>query len=130
MSNDKTTTDQAREWMREIEDVDRFRGHRFLPPQAIVRKVPALRSQDGKGYEATAHVRYFFGSGGVAYVTEWDLETGEAFGWVTLHGDEGELGYFSLHEYGTARRGLMPSVERDLWFKPRPLKDCKEVRAS
>lgn len=120
--------DPSGPWIEKVRRIDRtMRGHAFLPLD-IARKIPALWSQDGKGMEAMAHVRYFGGGSAVWYVTEYDPATGEAFGWADLFGDSGELGYLSMEELGTLRvPPLNLPIERDCHWSPRPLSQCAEV---
>jgi hypothetical protein len=117
---------EAPEWLARVRGLDRIRGHEFMPA-AVLAALPPLYSQDGKGYDAVAQVRYFAGGAAVWYLTEIDAATGEAFGWADMFGDSGELGYCSLEELGTTRglRGM--PVELDCWFKPKPLRACEEV---
>lgn len=85
-----------------------------------------LGSQDGKNGDAKAIARFFFPMGAWTwYVTEANLQTGEAFG-VTINGSgEGEYGYFNLNELQSLRvKGF--SVERDICFTPTKLKDIKD----
>ena len=51
------------------------------------------------------------------YMTEYDPETGEAFGLV--RGDFDELGYFSIREFEDMnRRKGFEVIERDRYFRP------------
>ena len=94
---------------------------------AEIRKaLPALYSQEGKGWDAIAHVKFFSPySGWTWYATEFD---GEDLFFGLVQGHEQELGYFSLSELEslTAMNGKLPLVERDLYFRPVAL---SEVRA-
>ena len=57
------------------------------------------------------------------YVVESDGED-ECFGLVD--GFEVELGYFSLSELRQVTGPLGLRIERDLWFKPTPLRDLQQ----
>ena len=86
----------------------------------VVNRIPALRSQDGKGRNAIAYVK-FFHSTWTWYVTEWDPETGECFGLVVSDTEpEGELGYFSVLELASLMAHNY-AIERVEFFKPQPL---------
>jgi hypothetical protein len=90
----------------------------------LAKKLPALYSQDGKGYEAVAVVKFFCPWGSWTwYATEYDPEERMFFGLVDGH--ECELGNFSLDELESVRGPMGLKIERDLHWKPRPLKDCK-----
>lgn len=106
------------------------------------KKVPPLLAQDGKGDDAVAYVKIFsILSGWRWYITEYDPETGEAFGLVQGH--EVELGTFALNDpfpkdegYGGEDmqsqninfrgRYLCPPFERDLHFKPTTIGKIRE----
>ena len=94
-----------------------------LLTKKIEKSLPALYSQDGKGEEALAVVKFFHPmSNWTWYATEYDPETRIFFGLVVGH--ERELGNFSLDELESVKvRGL--GIERDLNWSPRPLKECK-----
>lgn len=113
-------------WLDAVRALDRRRGHAFITG-GILKSLPPLGSQDGKGLDAVARVRYFGGGVAVWYVTELDPETGEAFGWADLFGDSGELGYMDLGDLGTTIGRYLP-MERDIHWSPRPLSECEEVR--
>jgi hypothetical protein len=102
--------------MLEVEINKRRRGHRFRPPVADLRRVPALGATEGTP-DPVVRLHYFTGSWDW-YVLELDPETGQAFGLVD--GFERELGYFDLNELEAVSRGLT-IVERDLYWTPVPL---------
>ena len=97
-----------------------------LLTEAMLKKIPGLYAQEAKGQDAIAHLKLFGGSWSW-YITEINPETLEAFGKVySSMCPDGELGYMDLKEIAAIR--LPPfntGVERDLYFKPCPLKDCK-----
>lgn len=88
-----------------------------LLTQAILKKLPALYSQEDKpASEITIPVKFFGGGACTWYATEYDPESRIFFGFVTL-GDpqNAELGTFALDELKAVRFppfGL--SIERDL----------------
>ena len=92
-----------------------------LPAYRYIRAsdhVPPLGSEDG-----IARVKLFDPTGSWTwYISEYDPETRTAFGRV--HGFEDEYGYIDMKELVEARGRLGLPIERDLWFKPTPLKDC------
>lgn len=90
-----------------------------LLTKEIRKKIPALYAQDGKGGKAIADVKYFTPSSGWSwYATEFD---GEDTFFGLVEGFEKELGYFSLKELASVRGPLGLPIERDLYFKPKPL---------
>lgn len=90
-----------------------------LLTQEIKTKLPELYTQEEKGLDAVAQVKFFTPDGSWTwYATEFDgIDT--FFGLVD--GYEKELGYFSLSELEKARGHLGLSIERDLYFKPTQL---------
>lgn len=83
--------------------------------KAALAKHPMM-SQDGKGMFAEVAVKFFCPRNGWRwYITEADLDTGEAFGYVC--GLDREWGYISLEEL----KENMGIVERDMYFDPKPL---------
>ena len=105
-----------------IETYRKRRGHAFLPPKAVSRKVPAIGTTDGQGQDAIVHVHYFTSSGDW-YITEADFETGEVFGWAELLPGCGELGYSNLHELEDIYVPPFHIVERDMHWAPKPLRE-------
>ena len=97
-----------------------------LLTQANRKALPPLYSQDGKGMDAVAHVK-FFGSGRWTwFITEFDGDD-TLFGWIVsgLGADCDELAYFSLAELQTLRfPPFNLPLERDLYFTPKPLREA------
>lgn len=88
-----------------------------LLTKAIETKLPPLYANDGLGYEAIAHVKFFTpDSSWTWYATEYDPNERLFFGLVD--GIEKELGYFSLDELESIRGALGLKVERDRYFTP------------
>ena len=82
-------------------------------------RVPQLGTEDG-----IARVKLFNPTGiGTWYISEYDPETRTAFGLADL--GEPELGYFDMQELTEFRGRFGLPLERDLFWKIRPLKDCK-----
>lgn len=84
-----------------------------------LKKLPKLGKTDRQGMKAVAYVKFFAPGFWTWYVTEFDGKD-KFFGLVK--GFEYELGYFSLKELK-----LIPGlgVEKDMYFKPATLEDCK-----
>lgn len=96
-----------------------------LMTQEIEKTLPALYSQDGKGDDAIAYVKFFTpDSSWTWYATEYDPVDKLFFGLVK--GLDTELGYFLLDELESAKGPLGLSVERDLHFEPTKLGDLKQ----
>jgi len=93
-----------------------------LLTKEILEKLPKLYSTE-KEKDPLCIVKLFHPcSSWTWYCTEFSPEEGLFFGKVVGH--ETELGYFSLAELESVKvRGL--SIERDLYFQPRPLSECK-----
>ncbi len=72
--------------------------------------------------------RFFNPTGaGTWYATEYDPNTREFFGYVSIFGDwNDEWGYFSLKGLEEARGPLGPPIERDLHFEPKTLGELME----
>ena len=85
--------------------------------------LPVLYSQESKDLDAIVHVKFFLpGHPGTWYVTEFDGQD-TFFGLADLGMGTPELGYFSLAEIESIR-GRYGPMERDLHWKPQPLRDC------
>ena len=95
-----------------------------LLTKALAKKLPALYSQDGKGEDAIAQVKFFSPDGQYTWwATEFCPEEGRFFGLV--QGQERELGYFMLSELETTRGPMGLKIERDMHWSPRPLSECR-----
>ena len=100
-----------------------MRGHKLLTKE-LAAKLPELYSQDGKGEEAVAVVKFFSPyTGWRWYATEFD---GEDTFFGLVEGFETELGYFSLQELESVTVfGGVPAIERDLHWTPRTLGELR-----
>ena len=86
--------------------------------------LPEIYSQDGKGDDATVHAKFFCPwNHWTWFVTEYDKENNICFGFVA--GDFPELGEFSVAELESVQGPLGLGIERDLYFTPKTLKECK-----
>lgn len=110
---------------------DRHSGRRRhkLMTKAAAKNIPPLYANEAAEDpdSVVAHVKLFSPySGWTWYITEWDSETGRAFGLVD--GFEVEMGYFDLTELSETMLmgGRLPAVERDMYWKPMTL---GEIRA-
>ena len=93
-----------------------------LLTKEILKKLPGLAEQDGKGAEAIAYAKFFTpDSNWTWYATEFDPETGTFFGLVD--GAEKELGYFTLPQLESVRGAFGLPVERDRYFSPTKLSE-------
>jgi len=89
-----------------------------LLTEEIRKKIPPLFSQE-KIKDPMVYVKFFTPwTNWTWYATEFDGKD-EFFGWVV--GLEKELGYFSLSELESVRGPGGIGVERDMYFKPKPL---------
>lgn len=89
-----------------------------LMTREIERATPELYGTDGQGREAVATAHFFSPIDGWQwYLTEYDPETGEAFGLVKGFADE--LGYFSIRELERMNELFgAGTVELDAGFEP------------
>jgi hypothetical protein len=90
-----------------------------LITKEVLRRLPPLGSQEEKGLEAMAVVKFFTPD---ASWTWWASEfDGEDLFFGLVHGFEKELGYFRLSELKQIRGALGLPVERDRYFRPKTL---------
>ena len=95
-----------------------------LLPDKVRRKLPPIYSQE-EVTDPVVWVKYFTpDSNWTWYATEFDGED-QFFGLV--EGIEAELGYFSLHQLWKLRGQLGLPVERDIYFKPKPLSEVRRT---
>ena len=95
-----------------------------LLPKAIADRLPPHYSQEECGEEAIALVKFFIPwTSWTWYVSEYDPVERRCFGVVVGH--EREFGYFSIDELNAIRGPAGLTIERDLYWTPRPLKECR-----
>ena len=93
-----------------------------LLPNEVQAKLPPLYSQEDKGWDAVAQVKFFTPwSNWTWWATEYDPATKIFFGLV--QGFEREPGYFSLEEMESVRGPGGLTIERDLYWTSKPLKE-------
>lgn len=92
-----------------------------LLPKEIADRLPALYAQEDQSFNAIAHVKFFTPDSSFTwYITEYDGN--DTFFGLVDSGHDKELGYFTLSEIQTLRGAYGLPVERDLHFKPTPIK--------
>jgi len=95
-----------------------------LLPKEIADHLPPLYGQEECGEEAVARVKFFTPWTNWAwYVSEYDPAERLCFGVVVGH--ERELGYFCLDELEAIRGPGGLEIERDLYWRSRPLRECR-----
>ena len=98
-------------------------AHTLMPPE-IAAQLPPLYANEGQGEDAIAYLKLFTPWTSWTWsASEYDPEERLCFGVVVGH--ERELGYFSLDELEAIRGPGGFRIERDLYWKPRPLKECR-----
>ncbi len=99
-----------------------------LLTKEIKKTLPKLYSQE-KVKDPTCKLKFFTPDSSFTwYIIEGEQQDGDwlFFGKVISHMcPEGELGYVSLEELESVRGPLGLPVERDMWFNPTPLSECK-----
>lgn len=97
-----------------------------LMTKEIEKKIPGLYAQEEKGGEAIAYVKFFTPwTRWTWYGTEFDPIEKRFFGLV--QGQEEELGYFMLEELASVNGPFGLKIERDLGFKPTPIKALRKA---
>ena len=103
-----------------------------LLTEELKKQIPALYSQEHVK-DPMVHVKFFDPTGSWTwYATEGEeAENGDFLFFGYVIGFEAELGYFTLSQLQTAKRGMtgiraLP-IERDLYFKPCKLSEVKEL---
>ncbi len=97
---------------------------RGLLTKAIRAALPPLYSQDGKGLDAIAVVKFFDPSGSWTwYASEGSEDNGDFRFFGLVDGHVQELGYFLLSELSSLRGALGLPIERDRHFTPAPLRE-------
>ena len=94
-----------------------------LLPDEVRRILPPLYSQESKGGDALAVLKFFTpDSGWTWWITEGAPEGDDFMFFGLVEGLEKELGYFSLSELQSVRGPLGLRVERDLYWQPKTLR--------
>ena len=94
-----------------------------LMTKEILGKIPKLYEQEDKGEDAVAYVKFFTpDSNWTWFATEFDGED-RFFGLV--YGMDTELGYFSLSEIKSVTGPMGLKIERDMYFKPKIIKEIR-----
>ena len=100
-----------------------------LITKEIAQKLPPLYSQDEVA-DPVCHLKFFTPDANWTwYISEGEQQ--EDGDWVffakvvTPIVPDGELGTVTLSELKTVRGALGLPVERDLWWEPKPLSECK-----
>ena len=95
-----------------------------LLTKEIIEKLPKLYTQEEKGLDAVAVVKFFTpDSNWTWYATEFD---GEDLFFGLVDGFEKEIGYFRLSELQSVKGALGLPIERDMYFKPKTLKELMD----
>lgn len=95
-----------------------------LLPKEVADRLPPLYSQEGQGDEAIAQVKFFTPwTSWTWYASEYDPTERRCFGVVVGH--EREFGYFSVDELEEIRGPGGLTIERDLYWTPKALKECR-----
>jgi hypothetical protein len=95
---------------------------------AELRKcLPPLYSQE-KNKDPVVRMKFFTpDSNWTWYVTEGSEQEGDFIFFGYVFGLDEEWGYFSLVELMAARGPFNLAVERDLYFKPAPFREVREI---
>jgi len=98
-----------------------------LLTKEILKRFEEVGSQENKP-DPLVICKFFNPTGaGTWYATEYNPETKEFFGWVSIFNDwNDEFGYFSLEELESIKGPFGLGVERDLHFSERPLSEVKK----
>lgn len=95
-----------------------------LLPATVAATLPPLYSQEDQGEEAIALVKFFAPwTNWTWYASEYDPTERLFFGVVVGH--EREYGYFSLDELEAISGPGGLRIERDLYWTPKPLAECR-----
>lgn len=124
-----TKGDAVAQFMREQHEEDTLareqarQAHTLMPPE-IAAQIPPLYANEEKGEDAIALLKLFTPwTSWTWYASEYDPAERRCFGVVVGH--ERELGYFSIEELEGIKGPAGLTIERDLYWKPKPLKECR-----
>ena len=97
-----------------------------LITKEIEKQLPALYATENDE-DPTVRLKLFTPDAQCTwFITEYDPAQDLAFGFATLDGVEGELGYISIAEIRTLHGHFGLPVERDQSFTPKPLSEAKQ----
>ncbi len=105
----------------------RRRGHAFLPPKAVLAKVPDLYGTEKTDPDQKMVYIHYLGGAHDFYIVELDQDQCEAFGFTKIHGQPGEWGYIYLPELEEVEVGLV-IIERDCHWSPMKFGDIGRAR--
>lgn len=101
-----------------------------LLTKELERTLPSPRQQERADVgNIVAHAKFFTPAANATwYVTEYDREERTFFGIATLFGtiDTWEFGYVTLDELEGLTLHGAPGVERDLYFRPTPIRELPD----
>lgn len=114
----------------------RRRGHAFLPPKAVLKRIPPIYGTEGTPTADKTVWAHYFSAASDYYITELDQENWEAYGYVKLANfpEGAEWGYIPLDELeqvkvpGRVMGTTVPDlviVERDMYWEPKPFSKVK-----
>ena len=101
-----------------------------LLTKEILKKVPSIEATAETSIAASVVVAKFFNPTGAGtwYMTAYDPNTNEAFGFVNLGDSEmAELGYFSMTELEQFKGRIGLGIERDRSFTSMPLQEVMDT---
>jgi hypothetical protein len=94
-----------------------------LIPETLRPQLPRLYATQNQ-QDPVAQIKLFTpDSSWTWYIVEFDPDERLCFGLVICH--ERELGYFSLAELEDVRGPMRLRIERDLYFQPTPVSECR-----
>ena len=92
---------------------------KFLTKEVLAALPPLYANEEKANEETLVPLKLFNPVGAQTwYVTEYDPESGNAFGYATGIGFD-ELGYISIPELEATRLPLGLRIERDLYWDPK-----------
>ena len=99
-----------------------------LLTKELEKRFQKVGRQDEKGMDAIVIAKFFNpGGAGTWFALSYDPKARIFFGYVSIFGDAcDEFGDFSLEELESVKGQLGLGIERDLYFKEKPLKECLE----
>ena len=102
-----------------------------LMTRTLEQRFAQVGSQEGNK-DPLVIARFFNPTGaGTWYATEYDPTTQVFFGYVSIFGDwNDEWGYFSLDELQEYRGRFGLGIERDLFFRERPISQVEPKAVS